>query len=577
MLRLRDYQETLTGKILGAWSRVRSVLAVLPTGGGKTVVFSAVIHDHNGASAAIVHRKEIVSQISCALAQLEVKHRVVAPPQVVGMIRRKHLKRFGRSFIDPHADCGVVSVQTLTSRSAATNNELQRWVKQVTLAVYDEGHHYIKSGLWGRAVDMMGRAQLLFVTATPERADGKGLGLHADGFVDEMVEGPSTRWLMKNGYLSRYRYICPESDLNLDDIPVTASGDVNTRAMRSRYVESHIVGDVVENYLKYAAGKKAIVFANDVETATEHEAAFLVRGVRAKALSGKTDDGERDKALEQFEFGDLDVLINVDLFDEGFDVPGVEWVILARVTLSLGKYLQMVGRGLRVVYASGYDLSTVEGRLAAIAAGSKPVAGVIDMVRNYDRHGMPDWPRAWTLNSRERGVRAGNTGTIPQRVCLVCTQPYEVVHKVCPYCGAPMPEPAGRSSPEQVDGDLVELDVEALAALFDKMRAADMPDDEYAASLWVPNSAGKIVPPEYHNKQIRRHQAAKYRREVLRNLVGWWVGMQPKGRRMSEVHRRFFHRFNVDIATAFTLSEKDTNNLIDTITQRFSEDLINDQ
>ena len=139
MIQLRPYQWQFVDDINAAWSNgARSVLGVMPTGGGKTVCFAWLMHEHLGASAAIVHRKEIVSQISCALAQLDVKHRVIAPPPVVALIRRKHLKLHGRSYVDPHARAGVISVQTLTSKASERNREIQKWTKQISMAVFDE-------------------------------------------------------------------------------------------------------------------------------------------------------------------------------------------------------------------------------------------------------------------------------------------------------------------------------------------------------------------------------------------------------------------------------------------------------
>lgn len=535
----------------------------------NTVCFSSVIHDHNGAAAAIVHRKELLGQISMALAALDTKHRVVAPPDVVTRIRRKHLKKYGKSFVDPNAAVGVVSAQTVTSKSSQRNATLQRWLKQVRLAVADEFHHYTNSGQWGRVIEYFNDARILGVTACPERADGKGLGAHADGFAEALVEGPTVSWLIKQGYLSTYRYLAPDSDLDVSDIPVTASGDLNTKAMRKRVVKSHLVGDVVTHYQKYARGKQAIVFATDVETAGEIAESFRRADVNAEAVSGETERGARDAAIDAFEDRRLQVLVNVDLFDEGFDVPGVDAVILARPTESLGKYLQMVGRVLRVVYASGYDLSTPEGRLAAIAAGPKPHAIIIDPVRNWERHGMPDWPRSWTLDGREPGRSRRTSDTIPQRVCTTCTQPYERFYVACPYCGA-VPEPAGRSRPEQVDGDLRELDTAAMEALWAEMRKADMPDDEYER-----DQIARGIPRIGRGADMKRHRAAKYRRQVLRELVGWWVGMQ-EGRDMPEIHRRFYHRFGTDIATAFTLKARETDDLIARIEQRFSEDIRHD-
>lgn len=575
MIKRRLYQDRFVSDIQTAWQSVRSVLGVLPTGAGKTVCFSSIMHDHVGASAAVVHRKEIVGQISMALAALEVKHRIIAPPAVVTRIRRKHLKRYGKSFVDPHAQAGVISVQTLTSPASGRNRELQRWLQQITLAVFDEGHHYVRQGLWARAVDAMAKARLLFVTASPERADGKGLGSgpNADGFADVMVQGPTLQWLIDQGYLAPFTYKAPASDLDVSGIAVTASGDLNTKALRARVVESHLVGDVVKHYRQFAEGKRAIVFATDVKTAGEMADEFNARGIPAAALSGETEQGERDQKLDEFEDGRLRVLVNVDLFDEGFDVPGVDAVILARPTESLAKYLQMVGRALRVIYAAGFDLSTAEGRRAAIAASEKPHAIIIDPVRNWERgHGMPNWPRNWTLDSKEKGAR-GATDTIPQRICPGCTQPYERFYLLCPYqtepgCAVP-PEPAGRSQPEQVDGDLVELDVEGMARLFAAIRRADMDDDAYQRYQLARN-----IPPVGRGADLKRHQAAKYRRQVLKELVAWWVGMQPADRPLSEKHRRFYHRFGVDIGTALTLNAKDTDALIDTIKRRFAEDMV---
>ena len=565
MIKLRtDYQLPVKEAILEAWGRVRSVMAVMATGAGKTVVFASIINDHKGGSAAVVHRKEIVVQISLTLASLGVVHRVVAPPSTVRSARRKHLKKFGRSFVDPDALCGVASVQTLVSKSAEKNAALQSWIRQVTLCVFDEGHHYVKSGLWARAVDCMVNAKLLQVTACTERADGKGLGDTAEGFAQELVEGPQVKWLIDQGYLSPFKYFAPSTDLDLEGVAVTASGDFNAKAFRARVVESHLVGDMVKQYNQFAKGKRAIVFATDVATANEVADMFNAEGGTAVALDGGTDAGVRDRASEEFERGDVLQLVNVDLFDEGYDVPAAEVAILGRPTQSLNKFLQMCGRVLRVVYAEGYDLSTAAGRREAIANGPKPYAVIIDPVRNWERHGMPNFPRQWTLLGREKGSR-DTSDTIPQRVCTECTQPYEAFFKACPYCGA-VPLPAGRSAPEQVDGDLSELDVDAMSKLFEKMRKADCDDDEYTQGQCARN-----LPPIARAKDLKRHQAAKHRREVLRNLVGWWVGAQEL-RELDEIHRRFFLRFGVDIATAFTLGAKDTDALADKITAKFMLD-----
>lgn len=549
MIKLRDYQQEFKTNVKAALQAVRAVVGVLPTGGGKTVVFCSLIHDHVGASAAIVHRKEIVSQISCSLARFGIMHRIVAPPNVVAMIRRKHLKMFDRSFVDMHALCGVVSVQSVTSKSSAKNHSLQKWLNQVTLAIYDEGHHYVDEGQWAAAVHRLDHGQQLFITATPERADGIGLGIDGGGFAYAMVEGPTTAELIEWGYLSKFKYKAPKTDLDVRDVAVGKNGDFNANALRARVLDSHIVGDIVDQYQRLGENKKAIIFSTDVKTATEQAEAFNAAGIKSASLSGQTEAAERERTIDQFENGDIQVLVNVDLFDEGFDVPAVEVVILARPTMSLGKYLQMVGRALRIL----------EGKQYAI---------IIDPVRNWERHGGPNWPRKWTLDARDKRERsAGADDLVPQRVCKLCEQPYEVFFKACPYCGY-VPVPAGRAGPEQVEGDLVELDMDALARLFDKKDAANMSPEEYAQE-----QVKRGIPPIGRRADAKRYEAAKYRRGVLRNLIGWWMGAQPQGRTLSEKQRRFFVRFGVDVVTAESLNSKETDALIALIQKKFHLDL----
>ena len=549
MIKLRPYQQRLVADIERAWWAVDRVLAVCPTGSGKTIMLADIVHRHAGASVVIVHRREILAQISVSLAKLEVKHRVIAPPSTVALIRRRHLREIGRSYVDPHAQCGVGSVQTLTSKATLNNTALQRWASCITLGVLDEGHHYVRAGSWAKAVDMLGAAKLLMVTATPQRADGKGLGAHAHGYADIMVEGPTTGRLIANGYLSPFKYYAPSTDLDVSGLTVTGGGDFNAKALRERVVESHLVGDVVAHWGKFTPNTQTIVFATDVSTAEEIAGAFVCAGVPAVALSGATAQLDRERELARFECGETRVLVNAELFGEGLDIASIQTVLLARPTESLAVYLQQCGRALRIL-------------------DGKPSAYIVDMVRNWERMGLPNWPRQWTLDARERGQRSAPSDTIPQRVCLTCTQPYERFHPACPWCGA-VPEPGGRSSPEQVDGDLQELDVEALAALFAAIDRADMSDDEYAA-----DQLARHIPAVGRGADMKRHRAGKYRRAILRELVAWWVGSQPDGRTLSEKHRRFFHRFGTDIGTAFTLNAADTDALIGRITDRYSEDMV---
>ena len=553
----------MAARALAALDTHASALVVCATGGGKTATFSVMAARHSGPVAITVHRKEIVAQISLSLGSCGVAHRIVAPPAVVAMVRRKHYKKLGRCLIDKNARAGVASVQTLCSASSQRDVMLQRWVASVTLAIFDEGHHYVRKGQWAAAVDGFSRAKRLFFSATPERADGLDLGADTDGFAEVMIEGPSTAWLINEGRLSPFEYFAPEPDLDYSDIPITASGELNTRAMRKRIVGTDHVGRVVAHYSTLCLGKRAIVFSNDVDTATETAADFNAHGVPAAVLHGGTEDAERERAIERFEAGELLVLVNVDLFDEGFDVPAADAAILDRKTESLAKYLQMCGRVLRPVYADGWPQDTAEQRHAAIAAGSKPTALIIDIVRNWERHGLPNWPRVWSLYGKKGEGRSKSAGE-SLRSCLKCTQPFERYLDACPWCGEPLPEPTAAREPSHVDGVLSKLDVDAMAELFERVKRANSPALEYAE-----DQARRRIPPIGRPADMRRHLAAIERRRVLHEMVAWWFGVQPKTDTLNETQRKFYQRFGVDVGTAMTLSEGETDALITKITRDF--------
>jgi len=209
----------------------------------------------------------------------------------------------------------------------------------VTLCVIDEGHHVLKDNKWGTAFQIFPNAKGLLVTATPDRADGKGLGRHADGLVDAMIEGPTMRDLINQGYLTDYRVFAPPSDLDLSQVTTSADGDYNKAKLKAAVRKSHVIGDVVTHYLRIAPNKLGITFATDVETATDIAAQFNAQGVPAAVVSAKTSDADRVAILRRFKNRELLQLVNVDLFGEGFDLPAIEVVSMARPTQSYGFYV----------------------------------------------------------------------------------------------------------------------------------------------------------------------------------------------------------------------------------------------
>jgi len=232
-MRLRPPQSRFKQNINTAWDKgARNVLGVYPTGGGKTVVFSDIINDERNPSCAIAHRQELVSQISVALARNDIRHRIIGPPSVVRLVVGLHIAESGMSYYDPSAPCAVAGVRTLTRRG----DSLANWLNSVKLWVQDEAHHVLRNNEWGNASGMFPNARGLGVTATPTRADGKGLGRHADGLFDTMIEGPDMRALINEGWLTDYRVFAPPASLIMsDDYVSKPTGDYKHGAVVKKF------------------------------------------------------------------------------------------------------------------------------------------------------------------------------------------------------------------------------------------------------------------------------------------------------------------------------------------------------
>lgn len=515
---LRPYQTDLKRDIYAAWSSgARNVLAVAATGSGKTTVFSSVIRDHNGPSIAIAHRHELVGQISLALARNGIRHRIIGQPALIRDCVAAHIEHTGRSYYNAVGTCGVASVDTLVKMPTNTP-----WFNTVTLWVQDECHHLLSKTKWGTAASLFPNARGLGVTATPVRADGLGLGRHADGLMDTMVFAPSMRDLIDEGYLTDYRIFAPPSDLDLSSVGISAGGDYSPDPLRKAVRQSHIVGDVVQHYIRIAAGKLGVTFCTDVESASDVAAAFRQAGVPAETVSAKTPPAVRAAILRRFANGEIKQLTNCDLFSEGFDLPALEVVSMARPTQSFGLYSQQFGRALRIMDGKSHAL-------------------IIDHVGNVMRHGLPDAAREWSLDRRERRSRGTPDDVIPVRVCPACTGVYERAEHglTCPYCGVKV-EPAGRSLPEQVDGDLYELDADTLA----QMRGAiDAPPASH--------------PDMLIQKSINaRHRERGDAQADLRAAMAEWGGRRSAAtdeETVRRLQREFFVTFGIDVLSAQAL------------------------
>jgi len=575
-MKLRPYQAQLTSEVRAKWAAgYQNVVMVMATGGGKTPCIADLIAGNTGGSAAIVHRQELALQMSLVLARAGIHHNLIVSEIVRRQIVAAHIFWFKQSYFQPGSRVAVVSVDTLAGAKG-----IEWWLPQVTLWVVDEGHHVVEDNKWHTAIMRFTHPDVrgLLPTATPARADGKGLGRHADGVADAMVEGPPMRWLIDEGFLTDYDIYCPPSDLvMLKD--VAASGDWSQKDLKEAAQRSHIIGDVVESYLAYAKGQRGISFMTDVETATATAARFKEAGVRAEVLHGKTDAGWRIQILKMLELGTLDQLVAVDIVSEGFDLPAVQVGSFGRPSQSFPLVSQQFGRLVRTMNAPGYDLETRDGRLWSIERGPKPRATVIDHAGNIIRHqGPPDKPRVWTLDRRDR---KGGGGGIPLRACGAgwskealrainrergCYQPYEKDLTECPYCGLPTPPPGTpqeRSSPAFVEGDLVQLDADTLARLRGSVEEATLPLTEFAEGLRAQGWTGK-----QYAGQVNHHEARLSALGSLQAAMGaHGFLLHSAGKSDREIQKAFWLTFGVDVLSAQALPRKDA----ETLTKRIWE------
>ena len=536
---LRPDQQQLKHDIYSGWQHGnRNMLACLATGGGKSIVVSDIVLDgyrQKLKQPIIAHRNELVSQMSHHVARRGIPHRIIANSETTRQIIASHREEFGQSFVNPTAETSVIGIDTLLARS----EELKDWGKQQDRWTIDEAHHVLKLNKWGRGTDLFPNAYGLGVTASPGRPDGQGLGAFnqdgtpGDGVFHSIAFGPDMRTLINLGALTDYEIVCPPSDLKMTDEDITEGGDFSHKKLKAAAEKSRIVGDVVKEYVRYALFKRAICFATDVETSNKIAQRFNDAGIRAASVSAKTPSNVREKYIREFKSGKIYVLVNVDLFDEGFDVPACECVIMARPTASIVKYLQMFGRALRTMAGKLYGL-------------------IIDHVSNVIRHGLPDKPRDWSLYRRDkRGKQKPDPEDMPMTRCLnldavpPCCKPYPRMFRCCPHCGwsPPLPEP-GQRTIEMVEGDLVLLDREKL----EQMRRNTMIESAGSVAERVAMGAGFAGAGKHAaDKQIEKI-AAQAR---LRATIEQWAGFQrAKGREDWEAHKRFYAALGMTVYDA---------------------------
>jgi DNA repair protein RadD len=544
MTKLRTFQQQMNDGVYNAWNKgAKIVMAVSATGSGKTVMAQAVASNVEGPGVAIAHRRELVGQLSRQWAKAGIPHNIIAPKKTRDIIIRSHMQKFGRTTYSPQAQWSIASVDTL-----ATRPDSDGYLRSVKNLIGDEGHHFLRGNKWGKAVARLTALErgVLF-SATPERPDGKGLSSWTDGLCDAMIEGPPMRWLIDNGYLLDYwiETINP-SDLDLKGVEVSAvTGEMNQKQLSERVKKSKaIVGDVVNTYCSKAWGLRWVTFAVDLDHAARLLEAFTAAGVPARVISSDSTDEERDDALRGLDAGTVWNVINVDLIGEGFDLPNVAGISMARPTESFVVYCQQFGRVLRLLItelqADIWDTLTAATRLQIIAGSAKARGRIFDHAGNFHRfEGPPDKARVWKFDGR------GSTS-------------YERYYTACPYCGAE-PAAAPRGGANEVDGDIYLLSDEYLAQVRGNIQHVDAP-------------APPVLPadPKLHYLVRRNHQQRIVEQDSLRKVIELWAGSYP-GVSNEVNYKRFYFLFGMDVLSACALGGGDAAKLREKISKQMAE------
>lgn len=359
---LHDYQNKLVNSARNNLAQGKhSVLLVSPAGSGKSVIIAEIARlatEKNGHVLFMVHRKELIEQITGSFHTNEVQ------------MENTTIMTVGR----------IV-------------NRLDQLPKP-SLIITDETHHSLAK-TYRDIYDYYEDVPRLGFTASPWRMSGQGF----TDVYESMVEGPQVEWLIDNNFLAPYKYYSVNL-INEDKLKKSSTGDYTKNSIDDA-IGGTIYGDVIQNYRKLADGKQAIVYCHSVDFSKEVAEAFRFEGIAAEHADAKTSKVEREKIMSDFRSGELKVLCNVDLISEGFNVPDCEVVILLRPTESLVLHIQQSMRSMR--YKPGKR------------------AIIIDHVANYLKHGLPDTPRKWTLEERERkGNKKTDSDAIPIKQCPQC-------------------------------------------------------------------------------------------------------------------------------------------------------------
>ena len=401
---LRDYQLAAVPLLRQAVAEYGSVVYRLPTGGGKTLVAAEIArlaHANGKRTLLLVHRRELVKQAIRTLSE-------ACPGVSVGVEAAGWPSQ-------PWAMLQVGMVQSIAHR---------KYNIRPDLIEVDEAHH-VRAKTWETVLARWPGVPRIGFTATPQRLDGLGLGTH----FATMVSGPEIPELVRDGYLARTRTLRIPSNLSLEGVRTDKHGEYRESDLRDR-VTDKVIASAVDAYCDYAMGRRAIFFGLHTEHSAKVCAGLRARGVHAEHVEAKDSTARRDRIMQEFRTGGIDVVGNVDIISEGFDAPSCDVVILGRPTKSVTRFLQAAGR----------DMRFQPGKVALL----------LDLVGCTYELGLPDEVREWSLEDGEIRVKQK-----PQN--KQCPNCFTVFYgNVCPNCLAVAREPMPLPEVAEVRAALVE-------------------------------------------------------------------------------------------------------------------------
>lgn len=368
---LRSYQYQGIEAIFNAWrNNTRSVLFQMPTGTGKTVVFSEIVrkgHERNRKILVVAHRKELIYHI---IQKLQT-HGVDA-----GVILAGEKPDYSKIV-------QVASIQSLHRREHP----------QADLIIIDECHH-AKALSYKKLWEIYPAAKFLGVTATPIRLNGAGF----EDLFDVLIPSMQIKEFIQQGYLSPIKYFVSA----LPDLTKIKQrqGDYVIEMLGRVMLDNTLMANLLESYQRHAFGKSAIIFAVNIEHSKQIAKRYQESGIAAVHLDSNTPSLERKQILEQFKAKQIQVLTNVEIITEGFDFPECEVVQLARPTKSLALYLQMVGRVMRKADGKAHGL-------------------ILDNAGLWLEHGLPIIDREWSLAGIKKNIRTSKKAIVVNKEGII--------------------------------------------------------------------------------------------------------------------------------------------------------------